>query len=203
MGLTESKYALPTENTFIFSYCKQHEPEFTDILTSVDLSNNINRNNNIHNYILNFIYKSLYYKVYNLGYSVKECSNPFVHTNTNLSKIIQSVCERGFSSSDKSENMTDIVIKPTCYKPTVNIIKGLLSEGNILIAGIVIDDDLSQEVFKKKTVSNTTDIVLITGYNKNTLTLLTNWREEPVEINLCYTSNIIEIWNIEVNCPEI
>ena len=205
MGLSESKISLPSEKIFYCSYCKQDDYKFTILKEYVDLINLINIKKIDFNYIVDFINKTLYYKIKNLGYSIKETPTSFINTKEiSLKQIIENICERGFFSSDKTERLTDIIIKPICYKPTLNNIKGLLSDGNILIAGIIIDDDFNANVLNNQIVirENVSDIIIIIGYNENNISVLSNWYEEPFFINNKFVSNIIEIWNIEINSPE-
>ena len=93
-----------------------------------------------------------------------------------------------------------IVGKP--YKVSLNNIKYLLSQGNILIAGIVLDERFGMEVLQKVVHSLLTDIVLIVGYNAENIYILSNWKPEIIKIDNCFVDNILEIWNIEINSPE-
>ena len=155
---------------------------------------------NIH--ILNLIYVSIYYKIKNLGYNIKENKNYYISTyNIQLNTIIENVALKGIMSSS-NEVLKDLSIVGKPYKVSLNNIKYLLSQGNILIAGIVLDERFGMEVLQKVVHSLLTDIVLIVGYNAENIYILSNWKPEIIKIDNCFVDNILEIWNIEINSPE-
>ena len=205
MGQTQSNF-IPSGKHYKYSYCKQLDNLVYNILPesinlSLNLSLNLSSSKN-ENYILNLIYVSIYYKIKNLGYNLKENKNHYISTyNTQLNTIIENVALKGIMSSS-NEVLKDLSIVGKPYKVSLNNIKYLLSQGNILIAGIVLDERFGMEVLQKVIHSLLTDIVLIVGYNAENIYILSNWKPEIIKIDNCFVDNILEIWNIEINSPE-
>ena len=104
--------------------------------------------------------------------------------------------------SFNSKILNDLTMTGKPYKVSLNNIKNLLSSGNILIAGIVIDEKFGKDVLQQNISSLLTDIIIIIGYNQSSLFIYSNWKEEIIEIDYIFVDNILEIWNIEVNSPE-
>ena len=203
MGQTQSDF-IPSGKHYKYSYCKQLDNlVYTFLPESINLSLNLNLNlSKNENYILNFIYVSIYYKIKNLGYNIKENTNYYIPTNNvQLNTIIENVALKGIMSSS-NEVLKDLSIVGKPYKVSLNNIKYLLSQGNILIAGIVLDERFGMEILQKVVHSLLTDIVLIVGYDAESIYILSNWKSEIIKINNCFIDNILEIWNIEINSPE-
>ena len=204
MGQTQSNF-IPSGKHYKYSYCKQLDNlVYTFLPESINLSLNLNLNSNSKNdnYILNLIYVSIYYKIKNLGYNIKENKNYYISTyNIQLNTIIENVALKGIMSSS-NEVLKDLSIVGKPYKVSLNNIKYLLSQGNILIAGIVLDERFGMEILQKVVHSLLTDIVLIVGYDTESIYILSNWKSEIIKIDIHFVDNILEIWNIEINSPE-
>jgi hypothetical protein len=184
MGNTTSS----PDKRFVYSYCKQinyQQKSKTKKSVEIDVSDKKCKN------VVQLIYKALYYKVNNLGYNIKECTNHFIKKNT-IKEIIDEICIKGFSSSDKTDNLVLKMI-PTCYKPTQENIISLLNDGNIVIAGIIVDNDI---LSCKNIVSDT---VIITGYNDTSFKVRSIDSYDLVPFKCI--DNFVEIWNIEIKCP--
>ena len=201
MGQTQS--SLPSGKNYKYSYCKQlNNLPYVNLPPILNLSHLIFLpKNDGSSYILKLIYTAIYYKIKHLGYNIKETTNHFIHTNIQLSTIIENVCNHGIKSSGK-EILNDLTMTGKPYKVSLNNIKNLLSSGNILIAGIVIDEKFGKDVLQQNISSLLTDIIIIIGYNQSSLFIYSNWKEEIIEIDYIFVDNILEIWNIEVNSPE-
>jgi len=187
---SSKQYNLPSSKKFVYSYCKQHTYELKNKKRNiVDLSNLINKNTSL-------LYKGLYYKLNNIGYSIDEVTQ-FINTDGSLKEILEEICVKGFI--DKNKKLL-IEMIPTCYLPTENNIINLLSDGNIIFAGIFIDDDFAKNVLNEMfTLDKTlTDIVLITGYDNNSYKILTNWTDEIISVNKEFINNFVELWNVEI-----
>jgi hypothetical protein len=85
--------------------------------------------------------------------------------------------------------------KVVCYNPSLKNIKRLLSDFNVLIAGIIIDKELAER-FGKKVNGIVTDIVLIVGYTPDSLILKTTWIQDLFYLNYSFSGNIKEIHQI-------
>ena len=135
MGQTQSN-CIPSGKHYKYSYCKQLDNlVYTFLPESINLILNLNFDlSKNENYILNFIYVSIYYKIKNLGYNIKENTNYYIPTNNvQLNTIIENVALKGIMSSS-NEVLKDLSIVGKPYKVSLNNIKYLLSQGNILIA---------------------------------------------------------------------
>jgi len=200
MGQTQS--ALPSGKHYKYSYCKQLDNLNFSILPPIlNLSNLINFPSG-DNYILKLIYTAIYYKIKHLGYNIKENTNYYINNNIQLNKIIENVCNHGIKSSDDNYEIKDLIMVGKPYKVSLNNIKQLLFKGNVIIAGIVLDEKFGMEVLQKEVSSLLTDIILIVGYTETHLFIMSNWKSEIIEIDYIFVDNILEIWNIEINSPE-
>ena len=119
--------------------------------------------------------------------------------------MIGSIKNIGFLSSDYSDTLSDLVFKTKCYFPRLKNIKRLLSDKNILIAGIIVDKDLVKSLNFENVVlnNNVTDIVCIVGYDSEHILLKTMWITETVFLKNEFVKNIKEIWSINIENPEI
>ena len=189
MGNTSSKrYSLPLGKNYNISYCRQYNYK-SKIKDFIDLSSFLSEKGDL-------ISKLVIYTINNYGYSLKPTEQHFY--NLPLNQIIKNF---KIKSSDNII-LKDVSLKSRCYFVNEENIKSLLSDGNILIAGIIIDQEFS-DLYLDKTPINylITDIVLIIGYSDK-LVLKTNWCKENVYINFNFLCNIKEIWNIIPIVPE-
>ena len=205
MGQTQSSYVLPSGKNYKFSYSNTLEnvKEIVSLPEKVDLSNLIDfPKEDGNNYMLKLIFTAIYYKVKNLGYDIKNNYYHFIHTyNVDLKTIMENICVRGIKLKENS--LSDLKMVPVSYKVTKQNIMQLLCLGNILIGGMVINKKLIDYLdFKSFTDTLLTDIVLILGYNFNSFMILTNWSPDIKVIPFEFIDNFLEIWNIEINCPE-
>lgn len=196
MGQNTSKeYLLPSGLNYIVSYCKIENLNFKTPDGSSDLT-----------YFTNFdqlLLIPFYYKLHNLGYSVKSSNFKAYLGKLPLNELILKIITLGIPNS--SGDILDVVIKSTCYYPNINNICSLLDSGNIIIAGLIMDNDFINVVLKsddytpKEVLS---DIVLIVGYNSSDFLIKTNWTSSIINVPILFIHNFREIWNIEIESPE-
>jgi len=190
MGNTSSKrYDLPLGKNYNISYCRQYNYK-SKIKDFIDLSSFLIDHGNL-------ISKLIIYNINKHGYSLKP-NNLFLNHNLPLNEVIKNF------KIKSSENviLKDVSLKSRCYFVNEENIKSLLSDGNILIGGIIIDQEFS-DLYLDKTPINylLTDIVLIIGYSDK-LILKTNWCKENLYIDFNFLCNIKEIWNVIPIVPE-
>jgi hypothetical protein len=195
MGPVQSKYQLPSGKRYIISYCKQYT-NCSKIKESVNLENYIDPQIKT---VLDLIYNVFYYKLDAIGYKIHHKYGQFQNINNSpLEYILKTVSIK----SSNRDNLKDLDIKYICYFGTINNIQSLLSKGSILIAGIIIDLELS-EFLGSKEQHIISDIVLLTGYSKDSFFIKTTWTIEILEIPNKYIENIKEIWDLFLNSPEL
>ena len=192
MGNTSSKrYSLPLGKNYNISYCRQYNHR-SKIKDFIDLSSFLIEQGDQGD----LISKLIIYEINKHGYSLKPIEQRFY--NLPLNQIIKNF---KIKSSD-NVILKDISLKSRCYFVNEENIKSLLSDGNILIAGIIIDQEFSDSVLDRTPINYLlTDIVLIIGYSDK-LVLKTNWCKENVYIDFNFLCNIKEIWNIIPIVPE-
>jgi hypothetical protein len=192
MGNTSSKrYDLPLGKNYNISYCRQYNYK-SKIKDFIDLSSFLIDHGDL-------ISKLIIYNINKHGYSLKK-NNLFLNHNLPLNEVIKNF------KIKSSENviLKDVSLKSRCYFVNEENIKSLLSDGNILIGGIIVDQEFS-DLYLDKTPINylVTDIVLIIGYSdKLKLILKTNWCKENLYIDFNFLCNIKEIWNVIPILPE-
>jgi hypothetical protein len=192
MGNTSSKrYSLPLGKNYNISYCRQYNHR-SKIKDFIDLSSFLIDQGDQGD----LISKLIIYEINKHGYSLKPIEQRFY--NLPLNQIIKNF---KIKSSD-NVILKDVSLKSRCYFVNEENIKSLLSDGNILIAGIIIDQEFSDSVLDRTPINYLlTDIVLIIGYSDK-LVLKTNWCKENVYIDFNFLCNIKEIWNIIPIVPE-
>lgn len=186
---------LPSGKNYVISYCKH-----LNFKTRIDIANETNLisgiqidTSNQYNLILSVFYN----KINSCGYSLKPVYKlPFVVAP--LENILKQIKELGFYSHNKK--LSDITLKTKCYTPKLKSIKSLIYLGNILIAGLVIDEDFAKNVLKQETKQLLSDIILIVGYTEKELIAKSIYSEFTIPNE--YTTSIKEVWNIEVETPE-
>ena len=202
-GDIECIYTLPNFNKYTISYCKQNNFDNTikegQLKESIDLSSSILFDNNL-------VYCVILEQVNKLGYSLKKVFQKPIPFNTPLNEIIKSY--NSFMSSDCNDTLNDLIIKNTCHYATLDNIKKILNNFNVIIAGIIIDHDLIKSITNHtsntpiSSFKQTTDIVCIVGYNSSSILLKTNWTDKIIHLNTSFIENIKEIWNIDIKSPE-
>jgi hypothetical protein len=202
---TNNGFFFPHHNRYLISYCKQKnysenispgEKQKNYVLeSSVELSAELNI---IDSYDL--IYHVILNEVNKQGYSIKPTK--FYFNNGPLERMIQE-CNY-FSSSDSTNALDDIKIVPTCYVPTLHNIKHLLSEKKMLIAGIIIDNELKRSLTDESNESSvSTDVICILGYTQSDSILIkTGWTNPVIELKSTFIENIKEMWSIDISLPE-
>jgi len=192
-----NQQSLPSGKNYIISYCKHlNFKAKTEISNETNLISGISIDTkNQYNLILSVFYN----KINACGYSLKFICKP-TFTIAPLENILKEIKENGFYSSNKQKKLSDIIIKTKCYAPKIKIIKSLVYLGNVLIAGLVIDEEFAKNVLKMDTKQLLSDIVLIVGYTEKELIVKSIYSQFVIPNE--YISSIKEVWNIEVESPE-
>ena len=209
MGPVQSKeYNLPSGKNYSFSYCKQLEIKSasSNARAFTDLSNLINFENNdcaFNENIIKLIYSAIKYKITNLGYTINPCINLNLNLNKSLKDNLETIINYGFYNN-QGDFLSDLIIKKQCYKSDLNTIFSLISSGNILVGGIIIDQELIDYLDIKLTIDKLiSDIILIIGFTEECLILKTNWKNENIYLKFEFIDNIKELWNFKIKSPEI
>ena len=190
----------PNENNYFVSYKKQYDYQTSsDVLESIDLSNFMNNND------ITFIYQIIFNQIRTLGYSIKlkEPVIPVYSKNSTIKQRIDAIEKLGFMSSDYRDILSDLIFDSKCYFPRIENIKSLLSDGHILLAGIVLDKELVKSISSEYHFRNQiTDIICIVGYNSESLLIKTKWVNETINLENKFITNLQEIWRINIESPE-
>jgi hypothetical protein len=199
MGNSQS-INIPTENKYFISYCKQYDVTIEDIIFKDSIELILNYENISSNFILSIIYS----QINNLGYSIKlkvPTYNIF-KKDSSIKEIIEYIEKKGFLCSDYSDILSDLIFDYQCYYPRLPNIKYLLNKNNILIAGIILDNNLMKSLnlnFPKKDV---TDIICIVGYDNDHILIKSTWIQEKILLKNEFINNIKEIWTINIKSPD-
>jgi len=197
MGVNSSR--LPSGNNYTISYCKQYN------VPLCVKSKEINLIQLLDGYpcdtIMDLVHSVFYYKIKNLGYSIKS-RHRFSYFKYPLNDIISAITKTGFYTSDNTSKLTDLEVTSKCYYPNIDNINYLLSGGNILIAGIIVDKEFGEVCLNTVITDLVTDIVIIVGITQDGIILKTTWYPEYLIINNRFIDNIKEIWNIDIKSPE-
>jgi hypothetical protein len=191
-------FQFPNEN----KYCCSNEKKYnviqgTIIKESIDLSKFISNNDN-------FIYQIIFYQINSLGYSINlkpPIISPYSKNNT-IKERIDLIEKIGFISSDYRDILSDLIFTTKCYFPTLENIKSLLSEGNILLAGIILDPLLVKSISSNEFNKKICDVVCIVGYNFESLFIKCTWTQEIINLDYNFLDNFQEIWTIIIESPE-
>ena len=219
MGQLQTKdYYIPSGRNYSMSYVKHTniKCETFNEAQNFNLSNLIQFDNVIIQYpkehgILKLIYSAMWYKITNLGYTIKEnIPNLSLNLRESLDECLDKIINYGFiTEKDKEYNqqehcLSDLIITKQCYQSNLNNIKYLLCNGNILVAGILIDNEFINQVLNSDEIINDiiSDIIIIIGYTSDSLIIKTNWVDTPINLNFLFINNIKEIWNFEIKSPE-
>ncbi len=192
MGQTHTKeeienLTLPSGNNYMISYCRGY-----DVTKRIKCSKETNLELLISQKKLNvqeLIYSIFKYKIDFLGYSIQDLKIPpfdQIPLNIYLNQI----------------KIMDLEITSTCYNVKLSNIKYLLNKGNIIIAGLILDEEFLKETFNLISKEISTDIVLIIGYNLDFIIIKTGWISSPVNIPLRLLDNFKEMWSIKIQSPE-
>ena len=212
MGQLQTKdYYIPSGRNYSMSYVKHINIKFKKLNDSqnFNLSNLIQFDNLIIKYpkengILKLIYSAMWYKITNLGYTIKEnIPNLSLNLCEPLNECLDKIINHGFINK-REDVLSDLIITKQCYQSNLNNIKYLLCNGNILVAGILIDNEFINQVLNSDEIINDiiSDIIIIIGYNLDSLIIKTNWVDTPINLNFSFIDNIKEIWNFEIKSPE-
>ena len=195
MGQSQSsEYTLPFGKRYVISYCNQYNVnEPGPFKESVNINVPVENNSTP----LHLIYSVFYYKLNLIGYSIKE-KWKYVNCNIPLETILEKISIK----SNDFVTLSDITIQKLCYYPTLENIKSLLTNGNVLIAGMILSTNLCENVLNQNVNNLITDIVLIVGYTPSGVLVKTTWTHGEIEIPNNYLSNFKEIWDICINSPE-
>ena len=197
MGQLESKNVnLPWGKNYIISYCSQsniHEPKETP--PEVDLSTLINYH---CKKTIDLIYGVIYYKLKNNGYDLPIYYNK-IHTVMPLNNLLDLL--NNFSSPNHYEILDDVVIDKKCFHPRLKNIKRLISNGNILVGGLIIDEKL-KHYLNSNEANELTDVVLIVGYNTEFILIKTTWTNNIINLSMDFIDNFKELWDINIKSPE-
>lgn len=193
---------LPEYNKYVISYSKQKNWDNLAVLdpqeyyTSVNLSSEL-PTKMIDSYDL--IYHVILNEINKQGYSIKPTKFYF-NKDTLACMIDQCNC---FMSSDSTNTLDDINIVPTCYVPTLNNIKYILSQKKIIIAGIIIDSELRKSLYQTPNdMRHSTDVICIVGYTESgDLLIKTGWTLPVLELKNTFIENIKEMWTIRITLP--
>jgi len=228
------EYYLPSGRNYSMSYVKHTDIKFkikklneaqnfnlqNFNLQNFNLSNLIQFDNVIIQYpkergILKLIYSAMWYKITNLGYTIKEnIPNLLLNLREPLNECLDKIINHGFLiEKDQDYNhqdynhqdyLSDLIIIKQCYQSNLDNIKYLLYTGNILVAGILIDQEFINQVLNSDDIINVvlSDIIIIIGYNLDSLIIKTNWADTPINLSFLFIENIKEIWNFEIKSPE-
>ena len=189
MGQSQTKeYYLPSGKNYSMSYVKYTNvnKNLTQELTQeLNLSNVIQFDNLIVQFpkeygILKLIYSAIWYKITNSGYTIKEnISNLILNLRDPLNECLDKIIKYGFGENKDNQQacLSDLIIVKQCYQSNLDNIKYLLYTGNILVAGIIIDQEFINQVLNSDEIINDilSDIIIIIGYNLDSLIIKTNW----------------------------
>jgi len=174
---------------YTISYCKFEEPN-TD---GVKVKNTINLVSLLTTIQGCSVHDAIHYKLKNEGYSYKHRPKFIKDTQTPLNIKIEEYIKRAYG---------DIAIKPVCYMPSLRGIHALLTQGNILVAGMILDREFLELLGVKRSINADTiysDIFLIVGYSQTELICVNDCG--LLNIPNSFVSNIKEIWNFEIKSP--
>lgn len=202
MGAQPSKtyndeHFIPSQRLFKLSYtvCKSVKSKQTQ-LDSIDLRRLLeNWTTPQLNVFMQFLYQKLKFN----GYTLKPMNIDFPYTS--IDKILSEINQTGFPVIN-NDFIRDIKFVKSCYIPNLNTIRYFLSEGRLLLAMIILDDEFISQALKLS-VENlkdiATDAVVIVGYDQENIFIKTNWFKFIVTIeNRFIDNNIKEIWDIDV-----
>jgi hypothetical protein len=133
-----------------------------------------------------------------MGYSLQQ--TPVFKNISNVP--LETILEQLTIKSKNGIILSDITIKRICYYPTLCNIKALLSKGNVLIAGIILDPLFCNNILQQVIPTLITDIVLIVGYTPTSVIIKTSWTPETIEVPNEFIANFKEMWDIFINSPE-
>jgi len=180
MGVNSSKnleYNIPDQKIFKLSYIIYKNIEIKSEIKSIDLSQFI------FNETDNIITSFLKLKLKNEGYSL-----------TNL-KIEYNTIETIFNNFNQT---FDFKIISDCYKPNLNNIYHFLNNGNILLAGIILEPIFLKDILKIEQENTVSDYILIVGYDFENFFIKTNWCNHILKIDNKFIKNIKEIWDVKI-----
>jgi hypothetical protein len=195
MGQSQSlQYTLPLGKRYTISYSPQYNVnEYGFVPETIHINIPILNKNPID--LINSVF---YSKLNRMGYSLQQ--TPIFKNISNVA--LEDILEQLTIKSKNGIILSDITIKKNCYYPTLANIKALLSQGNVLIAGIILDPLFCNNVLQQVVPTLITDIVLIVGYTPTSVIIKTSWTAETIEVPNEFIANFKEMWDIFMNSPE-
>jgi hypothetical protein len=193
MGQTQTKrYYIPTTKNFKLSYRIQENVPQCEILKKINLSKLVEEYKSV-----NLVSQLLYYKCNHQGYSFKEY--PVSTLSYRLDHIFEYISEKGIFLNGNAI-ISDLSINYTCYYSNLNNIYYFLNKGSILVGGIILNKKFINEVLQMDSNNQDimSDIILIVGYDTDSIYLKTNWCENIVKMDNSFINNIKELWNVEI-----
>jgi len=195
MGKQQSKeYYIPDKKNFKLSYCVQES-----IHEIAEKHEYINLSKLVEEYTTsNLVLQLLYYKLKHEGYSFKEYN--VIPISYRIDHILEYISDKGLFLFNNA-SINDIKIIKTCYESNLNTVYYFLNKGKILLCGILLNEEFIQHVLKIEPFDIHTiisDIILIVGYDTDSIYIKTNWYEHLIKMENIFIKNIREIWNIEI-----
>jgi hypothetical protein len=140
------------------------------------------------------IMQLVYYKLKNNGYSLKPLNIESSYSSIN--EILNDIGKKGLPILNNKIN--DIKLISNCYHVELNTVYHFLNQSEILLCLIIIDEEFFKVVLNIDKVIIATDVILIVGYDLETIFIKTKWSNEILKIENRFIKNIKEIWNIEI-----
>jgi hypothetical protein len=136
MGQQQTKqknYVIPTGKNYKMSYCVQDNvQEIAEKKEIIDLSKLLEE------YTLSgVIFQFIYYKLKHEGYVFKEY--PIGQISYRLDQILDYISDRGIFL-ENNVIINDFKLIKSCYEPNLNNVYSILNKGNIILAGIILNE---------------------------------------------------------------
>jgi len=181
-GPSKKEYSLPSGKKYVFSYCRHYSLNMdSENFESINLENLLETSEEVLEQVFN-------YKLKNIGYSFKTSIKTIKGP---LHNILNSVILP-----------KDISFLAKCYQVQKHIIQYFLTKGDILVCGLIMDEDFLLEILGIPFRDTLSDIILIVGYTPDKFLIKTNWTPDTLEIPWIFVENIQELWNINIESPE-
>jgi len=191
----EDGYFIPTNKLFKMSYVIHENIKTLSIpLNDINLDNNNFKDINKIPIIMQFIY----YKLKNVGYNLTPLKIDYPYYN--IDDILSQINSKGIPVLNHT-SLNDFKIIKQCYEPSLNNIYHFLNKGNILLGGIILNEEFINDVLKidkEPYIGIISDLILIVGYNPDNIFIKTNWCKKNIKVKNEYLNNIKEIWNVEI-----
>ena len=190
---SEDGYFIPTNKLFKISYV------IHEIIKTLSIPlNDVNIDINIDNIKIPIIMQFIYYKLKNVGYNLTPLKIDYPYYN--IDNIFNDINSKGIPVLNHAA-LNDFKIIKNCYEPSLNNIYHFLNKGNILLGGIILNEEFINNVLKidkEPYFGIISDLILIVGYNTDHVFIKTNWCKKNIKVKNEYLNNIKEIWNVEI-----